>query len=489
MGSSSCPSSGFSKPHAVLVPYPAQGHITPMMQLAKLLARKGFCVSFVNSEHNHLRIVQAQAEAGTALPSENGLDIRLFAVPDGLPPECNRMADLARLGKAMEANMVKPLEELMEKLNRGEVPVSCVISDVLLLFTQDLANKFGLPRVAVWSQSVASFAVNLHVPLLIQEGYIPFKAKPNVGPEGHRQSLITCIPGHPPFPPTDMNSFFQVEDLSDFMFQFKVRPFERLKEATLVLINSFYELEIAVTDALQQHLTVLPIGPLLPLSFLAVGDSFDERTGAALWPEDNDCVQWLDKQMPSSVLYISFGSIALLSATQFKELAMGLQASQKPLLWAIRPDLMESIVAALPPGFRDDNNGNIYITDWAPQHLVLSHASVGGFLTHCGWNSTLESISMGVPMLGWPYFADQMLNRKWVVDEWKVGMQFEPGEDGVVSRDEVERLVRLIMDGEEGKEMRESVGKLRDAAKQAVRKGGSSFMNLQILIQRVLNVV
>eukprot|EP00249_Psilotum_nudum_P022251 c28435_g2_i1 orf=31-960(+) len=304
---SRCHPAASAKPHALLVPYPAQGHINPMMQLAKLLLWKGFCVSFVNSEHNHLRIGEAQAESGVASPTKDGPGIRLFAIPDGLPPECNRMADFVGLGKAIETNMVKPLEELIENLNRGEAPVSCVFSDFVLPFTQDVANKFGLPRVAVWLQSAASFSVNLHVPLLIQEGYIPFKAKPNGGPHGHGRNLITCIPGHPPFPHTDMNSFLQVEDVSDFMFQFKARPFQRLTEAAFVLINSFYELESGVIDALQQqHPAVLPIGPLLPPAFLGIGDCLDERTGTSLWPEDNGCIQWLNSQMPSSVLYISF---------------------------------------------------------------------------------------------------------------------------------------------------------------------------------------
>ena len=238
------------------------------------------------------------------------------------------------------------------------------------------------------------------------------------------------------------------------MFQFKLRPFERLQEAEFILINTFYDLEKDMLLSLQEEYRVLPAGPFLPPALLSVGGSRgdDDRTGTGLWAEDDGCLSWLDKQKDSSVLYISFGSIASLSQDQFRELVLGLDASKRPILWAIRPDIKELVSPLIPPSFlggESKEESQVYITSWAPQALVLSHSSVGGFLTHCGWNSTLESISMGVPTLNWPYFADQMMNRKWMVDEWKVGKSFKASKDGMVTKEEVERLVRLLMEEED----------------------------------------
>lgn len=467
------------KPHAVVVPYPAQGHLNPVMQLAKQLAMRGFVITFVNTAEFHSRILQSQT---TLPPHDPSLDIRYAQIPDGLPPNFNRFAgNLTALSKAVE-NMAPAFEDLIRNLLSTQPPVTCIFSDMFCLFTQDVANKFELPRIAIWLQSAASYSVSLHVPLLVREGHMPVTEKSKVLAA---ENMITCIPAHPPLAPTELPSFYQVEDLSDFMVQFKVKPFLRVKEAAFVLINSFYDLEKNMFDALQRDHPVLAAGPFLPPAFLGAQDSDDARTGTGLWPEDNECLPWLDKQPPRSVLYISFGSIVSMDSAQFLELAMGLEASQARLLWAIRPDFVESVAGVLPSRFLDRNKETVYLTSWAPQALVLSHTSVGGFLTHCGWNSTLEGVSMGVPMLGWPLFAEQWLNRKWIVEEWKIGMKFEEGEDGVVKRDEIERVVKELMEGTQGQQMRERAVLLRDAGRKAVKLGGSSVTNLDMVVKSI----
>jgi hypothetical protein len=284
------------------------------------------------------------------------------------------------------------------------------------------------------------------------------------------------------------------------MFQFKLRPFERLQEPAFILINTFEELETSVVRALQEEeCRVLPVGPLLPPALLlsegsGEGIGSDSRTGSGLWPEDDGCLTWLDRQERSSVLYISFGSIASLSEHQLRELVLGLEASEQRILWAIRPNVIDVISPLLPPSFflprhEPDRSNRVYITAWAPQALVLAHRSVGGFLTHCGWNSTLESVSLGVPTLNWPYFADQMSNRTWMVDHWRIGMRFEAAADGFVTRKEVERLVRLLMEAEEGEEMRRRAQALSCLAKQALQKPrGSSHLNLLKVLEPYLLV-
>lgn len=327
------------------------------------------------------------------------------------------------------------------------------------------------------------------------------------------QELITCIPAHPPLAPWELPSFYQVQDLSDFMVQFKLKPFLRLKEAQFVLINTFTHLESQILDALNnelcqeddEHPPLLAAGPFLPPAYInnasehttAVPHSSsatqaDTRTGMALWEEDNECIKWLDQQAPKSVLYISFGSIVSMQAAQFLELALGLDMACSNnrvlrLLWVIRPDFLKNVeqgAEIIPSTLRErEKEGVMYMASWAPQAMVLSHTSVGAFLTHCGWNSTLEGVSMGVPMLGWPLFSEQWLNRKWVVEEWQIGLKFHEDEHGLVTREEVQRVISAMMESPRGHDMRERALRLKDASIQAWMPNGSSFHNLNTVIE------
>lgn len=178
------------------------------------------------------------------------------------------------------------------------------------------------------------------------------------------------------------------------------------------------------------------------------------------------------------MIYVSFGSIALKSNEQLEEFAIGPEKSQHPFLWVLRMDIMGGMLATLPEGFEERTKDRGLIVKWAPQVKVLSHPSVGGFLTHCGWNSCLESMSFGIPMLGWPYFYDQFLDCHICKDVWKIGMDLEGvdvDENLVVKREEIEKGVRRLMEAEE---LRKRGMELKDAAFKAVAQGGSSSLNL-----------
>lgn len=257
--------------------------------------------------------------------------------------------------------------------------------------------------------------------------------------------------------PSEMISFLQCYDPSDPLFNYMLRSFKRLDEPTWIVCNTFDELEqgaidyIAKDDNKIQHLQCG--GPLLPLSFLTNGQNSSNYVSESLWEEDHHCLKWLDSQAPSSVLFVSFGSLVTFSARQAEEFALGLENSMLPFLWVIRPGLIEDGV--LPHGFAQRVKERGCFVPWAPQTRVLAHPSVGGFLTHCGWNSVLESIAAGVPMLGWPVLADQMLNCRCIVDGWGLGMSFscsneeqdeaEEGVGGLVTRAQVETKVRALM--------------------------------------------
>ena len=275
------------------------------------------------------------------------------------------------------------------------------------------------------------------------------------------------------------------------MYDVFLQSYSRLDETTWIAFNTFDELEHESLAALRkEHETIYTVGPLLPASYFNGSVDPAYRT-ATLWEEEYECLKWLDKQAPASVLYVSFGSIAILTLQQFEELALGLEACGQPLLWVIRSDLMYGESALFPEGYLDRVKDRACFVSWAPQLQVLTHPATGGFLTHFGWNSTVESISAGVPMLGWPYFADQMLNQRCAVDGWRTALEFEAGEgegeaeaEMMIGREEVERKARALMQGESSKQLREMAGKWKKVAGKAVQtKEESSTRNWQALVK------
>lgn len=257
-----------------------------------------------------------------------------------------------------------------------------------------------------------------------------------------------------------------------------------------VVINSFEELERDTWQALQQELPypVLLVGPVLPSAFMDGNDLTDKSTGASLLQEKSDCIKWLDSKQKQSVLYISFGSLFKPSIAELEGLALGIKARKQSYLWVIRPSAsFEDVSEILPKGFVEETRDFGLIIPWAPQVQVLSHPAVGAFLTHCGWNSTLESLSMGMPMISYPILLDQPTNSAFVCDVWKVGMALKRQDDGKLNSEEVEKVLRKVLQEDEGSQMRERAMKLRDAARQAVQaKQGSSYAHIQKFVQALV---
>jgi len=181
-------------------------------------------------------------------------------------------------------------------------------------------------------------------------------------------------------------------------------------------------------------------------------------------------------------VYVNFGSVTVMSPTQLAEFTWGLANSGQTFLWVIRPDLVVSDTAILPLEFSAMTRERSLLASWCPQVQVLRHQAIGGFLTHNGWNSTIESIMAGVPMVCWPFFAEQQMNCRYSCQEWGIGMEI----DGDVKRDEVERQVRELMEGERGKEMKRKAMEWKEMAREATRPSGSSCLNLDEVIDKVL---
>ena len=281
----------------------------------------------------------------------------------------------------------------------------------------------------------------------------------------------------------DIPSFIRTTDPNDIMLEFPLREAERARKASALIFNTFDALEHEVLDALSQMFPpIYTIGPLHKL-MSQIQDNDLKLMESNLWKEEPECLEWLDSKEPNSVVYVNFGSITVMTSQQLNEFAWGLVNSNQTFLWIIRPDLLSGDAAILPPEFVAETKERGLLAGWCPQEQVLSHPAVGGFLTHNGWNSTIESVSTGVPMICWPFFAEQQTNCRYCCTEWGIGMEI----DSDVKRDEIERLVKELMEGEKGKELKKKALEWKTLAEEATRgPKGSSFSNLDKMITQAL---
>ncbi|XP_030440033.1 7-deoxyloganetin glucosyltransferase-like [Syzygium oleosum] len=471
------------KPHAVCIPYPAQGHINPMLHLAKLLHGRGFHVTFVNTEFNHSRLLRSRGPSALdGLPS-----FRFHTIPDGLPPsDADATQDIPSLCRSTRDSCLPHFQDLLKRLNEesaasGSPPVSCVVSDGVMSFTLEAAEAVGVPEVLFWTTSACGFLGYAHYRSLIDKGLAPLKDASYLT-NGYLDTVIDWIPGMRNIRLRDFPSFIRTTDPEDLMVNFLSVEAERAKRASAIVLNTFDPLEHEVLDALKAMFP--PIYTLGPLHLLTeqLPDNDIRSIGSNLWKEELGCLEWLNSKSPGSVVYVNFGSITVMSPAQLVEFAWGLANSGQTFLWVIRPDLVVGDTAVLPPEFSATTRERSLLASWCPQRLVLSHQAVGGFLTHSGWNSTIESIAAGVPVVCWPFFAEQQTNCRYSLEEWGIGMEI----DSDVKRDEVERQLRELMEGEGGKEMKRRAMEWKEMTREATCPSGSSVLNLDEVIDKVL---
>lgn len=283
----------------------------------------------------------------------------------------------------------------------------------------------------------------------------------------------------------DFPSSIRITDPDAVTFNMYIRAVAKtVGKASAVILNTFDLLE---KDALEAISTVFPplytVGPL-QLVMDQIPNNNLKSVGSNLWKEDPGCIEWLDSREPSSIIYVNFGSITVMTPQVLLEFAWGLANSRKPFLWVVRPDLVVGGSGVFPPEFLEETRDRGRLVGWCPQERVLKHASIRGFLTHCGWNSTIESICGGVPILSWPFFSEQPLNCYFSRTAWGIGAEIPRD----VKRDEVESLVRELMDGKKGEVMRRKAEEWKTAAEEAVGQGGSSYKNLEELVSLVSSV-
>ncbi|KHN09954.1 UDP-glycosyltransferase 74G1-like [Glycine soja] len=445
--------------HCLVLAYPAQGHTNPMLQFSKLLQHEGVRVTFVSTVF-HCKNMKK-------LPP----GISLETISDGF--------DSGRIGEAKSLRVYldqfwqvgpKTLVELLEKLNGSSGhPIDCLVYDSFMPWALEVARSFGIVGVVFLTQNMAVNSIYYHVHLGKLQA--PLKEEE------------ISLPALPQLQLGDMPSFFFNYVEHPVFLDFLVGQFSNIDKADWILCNSFYELEKEVADWTMKIWPKLrTIGPSIPSMFLDKQTQDDEDYGVAQFTSE-ECIKWLDDKIKESVIYVSFGSMAILSEEQIEELAYGLRDSESYFLWVVRA----SEETKLPKNFEKKSEKGLVVS-WCSQLKVLAHEAVGCFVTHCGWNSTLEALSLGVPMVAIPQEADQSTNAKHIEDVWKVGIKASVDEKHVVRREVLKRCTREVMDSERGEEMKRNAMQLKTLAANVVGEGGSSHRNITEFVNSLFHL-
>lgn len=469
------------KPHVVLVPFPAQGHINPFMQLAKLLHSSGFHITFVNTEFNHRRFLRSKGpEAMKGLP-----DFCFETIPEGLPPsDRDATQDPPALCDAVRKNCLAPFMELLSKLRSSAhvPPVTCIISDGVMSFAIKAAQVFGIPEVQFWTASACGLMGYLQYGEFIRRGIVPFRDESFLT-DGTLDTPIDWIPSMSNVRIKDMPSFIRTTDVEEILFDFLKSEAENCFNASAIIFNSFDELEHEVLGAIAAKFPhIYSIGPLSLLG-KHMPETELHSFRSSLWKEDTTCLEWLDQREPNSVVYVNYGSVTVMTDNHLKEFAWGLANSKYSFLWIVRPDVVMGDSAILPEEFLEEINNRGFMASWCPQDQVLSHPSVGVFLTHCGWNSMMESVCAGVPVISWPFFAEQQTNCRYACTSWGIGMEVNAD----VKRDEIVALLKEMMDGHNGKQMKQKALQWKWKAEEVTDVGGSSYNDFNRFVEKLLH--
>ncbi|PWA63866.1 UDP-glucuronosyl/UDP-glucosyltransferase [Artemisia annua] len=468
------------KPHALCMPAPYQGHINPMLKLAKILHSKGFDITFVNTEFNHQRLLKSRgSDSLRGLPS-----FRFEAIPDGLstPENHDASQDVPSVAKTMDEDCLDSFKSVIAKVNVTYSPVTCIVSDFHMGFTLAAAKDFNIPEFLLWTCGAGSLICFDQYPILLEKGLMPIK-DPSFIVNGYLDTVLDFVPTMSGIRLKDIPPFVRYSNPGDeYMTRWVMLQSERAKSASAIIFNTFDELDRDVLDAVSSiYPPCYGIGPLNLLENKIV-DKTLASLKSNLWKEDAECLSWLDTKAPSSVIYINFGSITVMTPQQLVEFGWGIAKSNYSFLWIIRSDLVIGESSILPAELLKETNDRGLLVSWCPQEQVLKHPSIGGFLTHSGWNSTIESISSGVPMISWPSTGDQQTNCWVCCNKWGVAMEI----DNDVKSDDVRKLVVELMNGEKGNEMRKNAADLKKKAEEACTSPlGSSMVNLEKIIHHM----
>ncbi|KAK7392900.1 hypothetical protein VNO78_21350 [Psophocarpus tetragonolobus] len=443
----------------VLIPFPAQGHLNQLLHLSRLILSHNIQVHYV-SIVTHIRQATLRDHNSVSNIHFHGFEVPPFVSPP--PNPNNEQTDFpTHLIPSFEASshLRDPVRKLLHSLSSQAKRVIVIHDSVMASVAQDATNMPNVENYTFHSSCVFSSFVYFWDKM----------GRPSV--EGFHVPEIPSLEG-----------CFTTQFM-DFM----IAQSEFIKFNDGDIFNTSRVIEgayVELMESMRGDKKIWTLGPFNPLVI--------EKK---VCKERHVCMEWLDKQEPNSVIYVSFGTTTSFKEEQIKEIAIGLEQSKQKFIWVLRDadkgDIFDGSEAKrheLPNGFEERVEGmGLIVRDWAPQLEILSHNSTGGFMSHCGWNSCLESITMGVPIAAWPMHSDQPRNTVLITEVLKVGLVVKDWaqRNALVSASVIENAVRRLMETKEGDEMRERAVKLKNAIHRSKDEGGVSRMEVDSFIAHI----
>ncbi|KAK7378703.1 hypothetical protein VNO80_04149 [Phaseolus coccineus] len=478
--------------HFVFIPLMAPGHLLPMVDMAKMLARRKVKVSIVTTPLNSIHF---QASIDREIQSGSPIQILHVQFPwaeAGIPKGCESQDTLPSMNLLYNFNVAlnllqHPIEELLQ--NQSPFP-SCIVADKNFLCVAEVADKLNVPRI-IFDGTSCFFLLCCHSlnKNKVHEA-VSYDEKIVVPRLPHKIELRRSqLPG----------IFYPGTDLK--LQAFREAIGEAAKKAYGIMVNSFQELEAEYVEE-YERVTGHKVWCVGPVSLCNKDDTEKALRSKRNSNDESKYVKWLDSWPERSVIYVCLGSQNRATPEQLIEVGLGLEATKRPFIWvlrgAYRREEMEKWL--LEEGFEERVKGRgILIKGWVAQVLILSHRAIGAFLTHCGWNSTLEGICGGVPLVSYPLYAEQFLNEKVVVQVVESGVS--AGAETVVrlgdefksrvevTRDNVRDSIEKVMgEGKEKDMIRERARNYADMASKTIQEGGSSYNNLSLLIEDIVRL-
>ncbi|KQJ83659.1 UDP-glycosyltransferase 73D1 [Brachypodium distachyon] len=488
------------EPHFVVIPWPTTSHIIPLVDIGCLLAAHGAAVTILTTPAT-AQLVQSRvdrAQAGSSAGKITVTSIPYPSVEAGLPAGCERLDHVPSPDKVpafFDATMRfgDAVADHCRLLNASSSPSrrpKCVIAGMCNTWAHGISSELGVPCFIFHGFSAFALLcceyLHTHKPheaaASLDELFdVPVLPPPFECRFARRQLPLQFLP----------SCSIGQDSLRE------LREFELAVDG--IVVNSFEELEHGSAARLAEATgkTVLAVGPVSLCHGAPAPDASDDA---------RRCMAWLDAKKTQSVLYVSFGSGGRMPPAQFMELGMSLVSCPWPVLWVIKgadslPDDVKKWLQEHTDADGVADSQCLAVRGWAPQVPILSHPAVAGFLTHCGWGSTLESVAAGVPMAAWPFTAEQFLNEKLIVDVLGIGVSVgvtkptegvltgvggEPAKAEVRMEQVKRALEKLMVGGTEGEDRIRKVQELKAKAKAALETGGSSYMNLEKLVQSVV---
>ncbi|XP_073311522.1 gallate 1-beta-glucosyltransferase 84A24-like [Primulina huaijiensis] len=467
--------------HIFMVTFPGQGHVNPILRLAKRLAYSGLLVTISAPEYVGQSIRRANRIAeDKPTPVGRGF-IRFEFFDDGWSLDDLNRGDLdlylGQLEVTGRENLIRMIREHEEK----GIPVSCLINNPFIPWVSDVAESLGIPSAMLWVQSCASFSAYYH----FCHNLVPF-------PSENDPEIDVQLPFIPLLRYDEIPSFLHPSTPYPFLRRAILGQFKNLTKPFCILMDTFEELEHEIVEHMSKNCRpIKTIGPLF--KDLDTPPTSSNPTIRVDFLTADNCTEFLDSKPVGTVVYISFGSVVYLTQEQVDEIAHGLLSSGVSFLWVLKPPGPESgrPPHVLPEGFMEKAGDQGKIVQWSPQEEVLAHRSTACFVTHCGWNSTMEALASGVPVVAFPQWGDQVTDAKFLVDVFKVGIRLCRGEaeGNIVNREEVERCLREATGGgPKAAEMKENALKWKKAAAEAVADGGTSYRNMQDFVDEIVRI-